>query len=91
MNGGSNRGAFVNAFPHAGGATRRLVDMLLLQSLQSSSADPGLFMNRSAFFKTHVCKRSYGYLAQNTAQISRYAIACGSLEVHENRRLSPGG
>jgi hypothetical protein len=30
-------------------------------------------------------------LAQNAAQISRHAIACGSLEVHENRRLSPSG
>ena len=48
-------------------------------------------MNRSAILKTHVCKRSYGYLAYNTAQISRQAIACGSLEVQENRRLSPGG
>ena len=48
-------------------------------------------MNRSAFSKTYVCKESYGDLAQNAAQISRYAIACGSLEVRENRRLSPGG
>ena len=37
-------------------------------------------MNRSAFFKTHVCKRTYGYLAQHTAQLSRHAIACGSRE-----------
>ena len=31
---------------------------------------PGLFMNRSAFFITHTWKRSYGYLAQNTARKS---------------------
>ena len=48
-------------------------------------------MNRSTFFKTHVCKRSYGDLAKNAAQISRYALACGSLKVRGNRRLSPGG
>ena len=52
---------------------------------------PGLFMNRSAFFKIYVCEASYGYVAKNTAQISRHALACGSLELRENRRLAPGG
>jgi len=31
------------------------------------------------------------YLAQKTAQISRHALACGSLEIRENRWLAPGG
>gem|GEM_PF-3704617 len=48
-------------------------------------------MNRLLFSKIHVCKKSYVYLAQNTSQVSRLAIACGSPQVRENRRLSPSG
>jgi len=34
-------------------------------------------MNQSVFFKTCVWERSYDYFSQNTAQISRNALASG--------------
>ena len=40
-------------------------------------ASPALFMNRPALFTTFSCESSCGYLAQNTAQISRHALASG--------------
>ena len=52
---------------------------------------PGLFMNRSAFFKTCTWKRSYVYLAQNTEQISRNALASGLCHDCCNRGLAPCG
>ena len=46
-------------------------------------------MNRSAFSKMCMWKTSYGYLAQNTAQISRNALASGLCDDSNNRGLAP--
>ena len=48
-------------------------------------------MNRSVFFKTFTWKKSYGYLAQNTAKISRNALASGLCDDCRNRGLAPCG
>jgi hypothetical protein len=48
-------------------------------------------MNEPAFLKMHALQISYGYLAQNTAQISRSALASGSQGMLVTVPLAPCG
>ena len=48
-------------------------------------------MNRSAFIETGMREGTCGYPAQNTAQISRNALASGFSDEYGDRGLAPRG